>query len=116
MEEDVISRDHGGRSRRRNPTDWLTPEELNRANEEARRWRASLRNGEPVDKPPPQALAPPSRAFQPARQPDEAERRARFAEAIARAEFGRFYRNGRGERDAGAKRRRKPDGVGHTPR
>ena len=107
----MISRDHGGRSRRRNPTDWLTPEELNRANEEARRWRASLRNGEPVDMPPPQPRAP-----QPARQPDEAGRRARFAEAIARAEFGRFYRNGRGDRDAGAKRRRKPDGVGHTPR
>jgi hypothetical protein len=48
----------------------------------------------------------------PLRRPDpsERERREQYAAAIARAEFGRFYWNGkhRGELEAALKRRRKP--------
>ena len=41
--------------------------------------------------------------------PSEEERREQYAEAIARAEFGRFYWNGkrRGELEAAMKRRRR---------
>jgi hypothetical protein len=95
-EEPVISRhssrDHAGtrgRKPRPNPIELLTPEQLVWANQEARRARAALRE-EAASRPPPPPPEPPVR-----RPPDEAARRARFAEAIARAEFGRFYRNGR---------------------
>ena len=77
-----------------------SPEQLAVAFEDALRWRAEWRaqqieknqekndkekNGKEVPTP---CIAPP---------PDERKRRADFAKAIARAEFGRFYRNGRTE-------------------
>jgi hypothetical protein len=76
-----------GRKPQHSPIKLLTPEQLVWANQEARRARAALRE-EAASPPPP----PPERPV--SRPPDEAGRRARFAEAIARAEFGRFYRNG----------------------
>jgi hypothetical protein len=95
-EEPVISRhssrDHAGtrgRKPRPNPVELLTPAQLAWANQEARRARAALRAEAALPPPSP----PPERPIR--RPPDEVARRARFAEAIARAEFGRFYRNGR---------------------
>jgi hypothetical protein len=100
-EEPVISRhssrDHAGtrgRKTRPNPIELLTPEQLSSANQEARRARAALRAEAASPSPPP----PPKRPV--GRPPDGAARRARFAEAIARAEFGRFYRNGRDTKPA----------------
>jgi hypothetical protein len=91
-EEDVRSRYE---SSPRQAGEWRSPEQLAVAFEDALRWRAEWRareigenqkkNGEKVPAP---SVAPP---------PDERKRRANFATAIARAEFGRFYRNGRTE-------------------
>jgi hypothetical protein len=86
-EEDVKSRDDG--RRRRTPIEWLTPEQLAWAHENALRWRAEFRSGTALEP----ASAPPA-AARPASAKDEARRRARFAAAVARAEFGRFYRLG----------------------
>ena len=101
-EKDVKSPNHN-HSRRRRVLIERTPEETARALEDARSWRAQLRAeaagevGEAVACPPP--------AARPGLEPGEREaaERARFATAIARAEFGRFYFNG--ERPA---RKRKP--------
>jgi hypothetical protein len=59
-----------------------TPEELAREHEEALRWRATLR-AEPA------VIA--AEAFATLPKAQEKSERARFAAAIARAEFGRFY-------------------------
>ena len=91
------------RSRRRTPIK-LTSQELAWAEEDALRWRASLRaerNGEVSN------LAETAEPFDQApHRPDlDAEQRARFAAAIARAEFGRVYFKG----DSGkAQKARKP--------
>ncbi len=77
------------RSRRRRAPIKRTPQELAWARQDALRWRASLRaerNGE-VEMAEPVDQAPNLPEF-------DAEQRARFAAAIARAEFGRFYFKG----------------------
>jgi hypothetical protein len=73
-----------GRDNRR-PSRRRTPEELARDHEEALHWRVRLRaeaNGLAVE------TSAPSAAPSKGRQKSE---RSRFAAAIARAEFGRFY-------------------------
>ena len=82
---------HESRRRRRVPIK-RTPEELALAHADALRWRASLRDeptGGDIDA---EASAPiqPGEETPGSRASDAAER-ARFAAAIARAEFGRFY-------------------------
>ena len=72
----MIARDNRRPMRRR------TPEELAREHEEALRWRATLR-AKPVG-----IAAEASATLPKARDKSE---RSRFAAAIARAEFGRFY-------------------------
>jgi len=101
-EEPVISRDlsrvHAGKRGRKprlNPIELLTPEQLAWAHENALRWRAEFRSGAALETP----SASPA-AGRPAPALDEARRRARFAAAVARAEFGRFYRLGRLDQDA----------------
>jgi hypothetical protein len=79
------------RARRRRAPIKLTPQELAWARQDAMRWRASLRaerNGAPAG-----VVAPrPVRTVDETEPPDQdAEQRARFAAAIARAELGRFY-------------------------
>jgi hypothetical protein len=98
-EEDVKSRDDG-RRRQRPPIERLTPEQLARTHENALRWRAELRSGAAVELAPAPAAAPTPAPPKPAPAKDEARRRADFAAAVARAEFGRFYRIGRLDRDA----------------
>jgi hypothetical protein len=78
-EENVKARDNRRPGRRR------TPEEIVREHEEALRSRARLRaeaSGLAAEAPAPPALASKLRAR---------SERSRFAAAIARAEFGRFY-------------------------
>ncbi len=79
-EERVKARDIRRPLRRR------TPEELAREHEDALRWRARLRAEEAGEVIPAEISAPPAAA-------DARERsgRSRFAAAITRAEFGRFY-------------------------
>jgi hypothetical protein len=69
----------------RRPGGRRTPEELGQDHEDALRWRAKLRAGAagPISE-----IAKPPAAVSPARSGSE---RSRFAAAIARAEFGRFY-------------------------
>lgn len=95
---------HVGR-RRRAPIK-LTPQELAWAREDALRWRAALRAeraGEVAE--PPGATAPDLPVAW------EEEQRARFATAIARAEFGRFY-----HKDGHAKGRKKRKAKGKSAR
>jgi hypothetical protein len=66
----------------RRPMRRRIPEELAREHEQALLWRATLRAN--ADGPATETSAPPSKT----RQKSE---RSRFAAAIARAEFGRFY-------------------------
>jgi hypothetical protein len=100
-EEDVTSRDDG-RRRHRTPIERLTPEQLARAHENAQRWRAELRSEAALEAVPtlPSPAPPDPAPKRPAPAKDEARRRADFAAAVARAEFGRFYRIGRLDRDA----------------
>jgi hypothetical protein len=72
----VKARDSRRPSRRR------TPEELAQDHEDALRWRRTLRAGagSPIEQTPAPAIATSKRS-----------ERSRFAAAIARAEFGRFY-------------------------
>jgi len=83
-EENVKARDNRRPMRRR------TPEELAREHEEALRARARLRaeaNGDSPDVEIAERSAPPGAAS----KVREKSQRSRFAAAIARAEFGRFY-------------------------
>jgi len=96
-EKDVKSQSHHG-SRRRGAAVERTPEDLARAHADALWWRARLRAGATSEVGAPPAAAP---ATAPADR--RTAERARFAAAIARAEFGRFYDNG--ERPV---RKRKP--------
>jgi hypothetical protein len=73
----------------RRPMRRRTPEELAREHEEALRARARLRaeaNGDGPDAEMAEIPAPPAAA-----QVRQKSERSRFAAAIARAEFGRFY-------------------------
>jgi hypothetical protein len=67
----------------RRPSRWRTPEELAQEHGDALRWRAELRaeatSGSEETSPPPIATS------------KARSERSRFAAAIARAEFGRFY-------------------------
>jgi hypothetical protein len=95
-----VKSDNQDRRRRRRGLIERTPEEIARAHEDALWWRARLRAevaGEVL------AAIAPQPAPVPASAQREAAERARFATAIARAEFGRFYF--KGERPA---RKRKP--------
>jgi hypothetical protein len=86
------------RARRRRAPIKLTPQELAWAREDAIRWRVALRaerNGGVAAQP-----AEPAKGMA---EPRDAAERARFAAAIARAEFGRFYL-----KEAGKAPRRKP--------
>ena len=71
----------------RRPLRRRTPEELAQEHEEALRARARLRTEANGDIPAVEISAPPAAASK-AREKSE---RSRFAAAIARAEFGRFY-------------------------
>ena len=95
------SDNHKGTRRRRAPIE-RTPEEVARAHEDALWWRARLRAEVKGEIEPPAPVPP---AADPAltQAEREAAGRARFATAIARAEFGRFYFNG-----ARPARKRKP--------
>jgi hypothetical protein len=87
MKEKVVKFRYVGGPRK--PGEWRTPEQLAQAYEDALRcraeWRARKRNTAGSEVPAPQVLQP----------PDELKRRANFASGIARAEFGRFYWNGK---------------------
>ena len=108
----MTSRDHGRPGRRRTPREWRTPEQLALAFEQALLWRALWRARAllPDDEPEEEAgLATAANS-----QAENAARRARFATAIARAEFGRFYRKDHGQagvskKGNGVGKRRKPD-------
>src|SRR4051812_40047281 len=97
-EKDVKSRYE---MRPRKPGEWRTPEQLVQAKVEALLWRAEWRHrkireaeAEEEEQKKTSDTLPVPRA---APQRDELRDRANFACAVARAEFGRFYRNGKAE-------------------
>jgi hypothetical protein len=108
----VRSPQHESRRRPRVPIK-RTPEELALAHADALRWRASLRDkpaGGDIDAAASAPMQPVEEA--PGSRTADAAERARFAAAIARAEFGRFYFKD----DSGkAPSRRRPGRNGKIP-
>ena len=104
------SRHHGGRQDR-DPPRPLKPEERAGLHRVALEYRAALRaeaaeNGK-------QAVAAPVPRGE-TEMDGEADRRARFAAAVARAEFGRFYWKGEARRQK-SRRNKRPRSNGARP-
>src|SRR5690606_9704505 len=111
-EDDMTSNHHPrqgrGRTNGRAAPRSVTPEQSAADRAEALQWRARLREAAAAG-PAPETPEPGERP----RVESEARRRGRFAAAIARAEFGRFYRaadRGAGDRPPGPNSTGRPAG------